>query len=113
MKTAKKEWILFLALMHRYGFPVLAVLVPMGLRKWLGFPLMLCMGMCFLGMAVYDCLGYKLRWKHWYCSYQHAYHQKMTPDRVQWHTVKKTDAYGIPLVWAVLGIAMLAVHLAW
>ena len=53
-------------------------------------------------------LGYLLKWKHVYCAYQNAYHQDMTPDMVNWRKVRKSDAYGVPIIFIVLGIACVA-----
>ena len=41
-------------------------------------------------------------------SYQNAYHQDMTPDMVNWRKVRKSDAYGVPIIFIVLGIACVA-----
>ena len=71
----------------------------------------LCMGITFILLAVYDFLGYKLRWKHIFCSYQNAYHKKMTPECINWNSIKKSDAHGIPLLFGVLGITMLVLYL--
>jgi hypothetical protein len=37
---------------------------------------------------------------------QDAYHLPMTPEDVDWGLIKKSDAYVIPAVFGVLGIAM-------
>jgi len=67
---------------------------------------MLRMGIGFFLYALYSLIGYIFRWKHIYCSYQNAYHQKMTPDHIIWGKVKKSDAYGIPIIFGILGIMM-------
>ena len=54
--------------------------------------------------ALYYLIGYLLRWTHIYCVYQNAYHQKMTPNRVDWSRIEKKDAYGIPLIFFAFGI---------
>lgn len=35
----------------------------------------------------------------------------MTPNFIRWHTVKKSDAYGVPIVFLILGTAALAVQI--
>ena len=99
--------IIVLALAHRYLLPVLLILLPLLLSEenWL-----LYMGIGFILLAVYDFLGYKLRWKHIFCSYQNAYHRKMTPERINWNSVKKSDAYCIPIICGVLGLAVIALY---
>lgn len=72
--------------------------------------MLLAMGIGCVLFAVYELVGYICRWKHIYCSYQNAYHQKMTPNNIRWHTVKKTDAYGISTIFGFLGIAMIIIH---
>ena len=59
--------------------------------------------------SVWTFLGYIFRWKHIYCSYQNAYHNTMTPNTVDWDNVKKTDAYGIPIVFMLFGIGLLLI----
>ena len=34
----------------------------------------------------------------------------MTPDTVDWDNVKKTDAYGIPIVFMLFGIGLLLIY---
>ena len=69
------------------------------------------MGVGFLLLALYGLIGYKLHWKHIYCSYQKAYRKEMTPDKINWGWVKKTDAYGVPIIFCILGEACIVCHL--
>ena len=99
--------IIALALSHRYLWPALIAFVPLLLGRenlflWFGVLLMLFAGHSFL--------GYRLRWKHIFCSYQNAYHKEMTPDNIQWSMVKKSDAYGVPIIFGVLGAACIVCH---
>ena len=71
------------------------------------------MGMGLLLFAIYSFVGYKLRWKHIFCSYQNANHQKMTPDCINWNTVKKSDAYGVPAIFAILGVAAISCYICY
>lgn len=94
-----------LAYMHRYVFIFLAILLP-GMKDGLTG-----IGVGLLLYAVYSLAGYLLRWKHIYCSMQNAYHQKMTADHVDWSKIKKTDAYGVPVIFGLLGIALILIRM--
>ncbi len=103
--TVKEKRIIALAYFHRYG--------------WIA-AMMLCIAICpeqmfcifsvaCLSFSVWSFIGYKKKGKHIYCSFQNAYHQKMTPNNIQWHKIKKSDAYGVPLVFLIIGLALLTV----
>ena len=100
-KTAKK--VIALAYLHRYGW--IAVMMVCILIWNEQTSCILCLG-CFC-FSIWSFVGYKRKWKHIFCSYQNAYHQKMTPDLIRWQQIKKSDAYGIPLLFLFLGLAML------
>lgn len=101
---------LLLAFFLRYGLPVgvgiLAVIVGRITNSGQAAVLALGAGCVILGL--YELLGYLLKWKHFYCAYQNADHQDMTPDMVNWRKVRKSDAYGVPIIFIVLGIACVA-----
>ena len=61
----------------------------------------------FIAFAAWSFIGYKRKWTHIYCSYQNAYHKAMTPDAVNWNSIKKTDVYLVPLIFFLLGIVAL------
>ena len=65
------------------------------------------MGGLSIAFSIWSFIGYKLKWKHIYCSFQNAYHKKMTPNKIRWDQIRKTDAYGMPMVFLVLGTALL------
>lgn len=95
----------FLAYMHRYGW----IAVMLGcIAIWPEYILYIFCA-CFLIFSAWSLIGYKHKWRHIYCSYQNASHQKMTPHAVRWSQIKKSDAYGVPLIFFVLGLAMLLV----
>ncbi len=109
-KNKHESTIIALAYLHRV-FPVLAILIPTWVIKGLkGYAVFLVIGVLTCLFALWTFIGYKLRWKHIYCSYQNGYHQKMTPYSVQWGAVRKSDAYSIPLIFFVLGILMILVY---
>lgn len=102
-KSRSEIAVIILAYMHRYLFPLLIITVPVIIARQKS-EYVLYIGIGALIFAIYDLVGYLLRWKHIFCSYQNAYHQKMTPNRIRWDTVKKSDAYGIPLIFGLLGL---------
>ena len=101
-----KAWAFFVRYGMLLGIPlpglVIRTFTEARCARWLGVA-----GGCVF-FSLYYLIGYLLRWTHMYCVYQDAYHQKMTPDRVDWSKIRKTDAYGIPLIFFVIGV-MLAV----
>ena len=103
--TAKEKGIIALAYFHRYG--------------WIG-AMMICAAVWFeqiicifsvgcITFSFWSFIGYKNKWKHIYCSFQDAYHQKMTPNSIQWHKIKKSDAYGVPSIFLIIGLALLSI----
>lgn len=108
MKNSNRRTaIILLAYAHRYLYPLLVLFIPFLIR---GDALLLYMGIGFLLLAAYDLIGYKCRWKHIFCSFQNAYYKKMTPNKMNWNSVKKSDAYGMPAIFGILGIAMILCH---
>ena len=102
--SSRNSRVILLAYTHRYVYPILAVALPMLLEKQY---ILLAMGIGFLLIALYDLVGYCCRWKHIYCSYQNAHHQKMTPNHILWSNVKKTDAFGSSAIFGFLGTVMI------
>ncbi len=101
--TAKK--IIALAYLHRYGWIVI-LMVCIIIRPTY---MLYSSGAGCVAFSIWSFVGYKCKWKHIYCSFQNAYHQKMTPHSVHWNQIKKSDAYGVPLIFLVLGLAGLSV----
>lgn len=64
-----------------------------------------------LFFALYYLVGYLLHWTHMYCVYQNAYHQKMTPDKVNWSNIKTSDAVGVPLIFMGFGVFFVIIAL--
>ena len=99
--------IIVLAYAHRYLWPILMVLLP----ALAGKDYLLWMGICVCMYAVYTFIGYMLGWKHIYCSYQNAYHSKMMPEEdVYRDDIEKIDAYGVPIIFGILGMVCLVCH---
>lgn len=97
--------IVALAYLHRYGWiAAMMVCTAIWVEKMIGIFSVGC-----LSFSVWSYVGYRRKWRHIYCSFQDACHQKMTPNHVQWHKVKKRDAYGTPLVFFIIGLALLGI----
>ena len=101
--TEKK--VIALAYFHRYGW-IATMMVCMAI-----WPEQLLCIICTgcIAFSLWSFIGYKCQWRHIYCSYQNAYHQEMTPHSVRWHQVKKSDAYGVPLMFLIIGLALLSI----
>ena len=105
--TAKENVIIALAYFHRYGW-IVAMMIC--IVVWLQQSICIISAGC-IAFSFWSLFGYKNKWKHIYCSYQDAYHQKMSPNNIQWHKIKKSDAYGVPLMFFIIGLALLSIML--
>ena len=86
--TAKEKRIIAFAYFHRYGW-----IVAMMICAAVWFEQIICIfSVGCITFSFWSFIGYKNKWKHIYCSFQDAYHQKMTPNSIQWHKIKKTRA---------------------
>ena len=92
-----------MAYLHRYGWIVMMLICSAIWAEQIFYIL----GTGFIGFSIWSFIGYQHKWKHIYCSYQNAYHEKMTPHSIQWNKIKKSDALGVPLIFFILGIASL------
>ena len=101
----KKKRIIVLAYMHRYGW----IAILFGCITVFPKAVFIFFGVGFIVSAIWSFVGYKLRWKHIFCSYQNAHHLPMTPNNIRWGWVKKSDAYGIPIILFVIGVATLVI----
>ena len=99
-QNTHSNFILELALFHRYGW-LIAWFISVQLFPHQLFDLTRAF---FIAFAAWSFIGYKRKWKHIYCSYQNAYHKAMTPNAVNWNSIKKTDVYLVPLIFFLLGI---------
>ena len=107
-KTSFKDKLfIVLAYMNRYVFPFSIIFFSTVFGE--EYKSLMMGGGCII-FAAYQLVGYICRWKHIYCAYQNASHQKMTPHNIRWHTVKKSEIYGIPALFGILGIALIAVY---
>ena len=105
--TKEELLIIILAYLNRYVFLIAAIMVPLLLldkeHRLLGT------GIGCVVYAAYNLFGYLCRFKHIYCSYQDISHQKMTPRKIDWRKIKRSDAIGVPLIFIFLGTVSIAV----
>ena len=97
-------YIIILAYANRYLYP-LSILCVMAIGE--ATSNFVPTGISILVFAAYQLIGYLCRWKHIFCSFQNAYHQPMTPYRIDWDIISKADAYCIPCFFAIFGILFL------
>lgn len=88
-QNAHSKFILELALFHRYGW-LIALFISVQL-----FPhhLLSLISAFLIAFAAWSFIGCKRKWTHIYCSYQNAYHKAMTPNAVNWNSIKKKRMY--------------------
>jgi len=103
-RSPNEKQIIVLAYFHRYGWIAAMLSVMAVLPKQLANS---CISAGLIVFSVWTFIGYRCRWRHIYCSYQNAYHRKMTPHHANWQQVRKSDAYGVPLICFLMGMALL------
>ena len=107
-KHSKKESsIVTFAYLHRYGLFLLTVICAVVFSQ----VKFLVLGIASSIYAIWSFIGYRCRWKHIFCSYQSLYHKRMTPNKIKWDFIKKSDAYGLPIIFGVLGLGCLLCHI--
>lgn len=99
--------IIALAYFHRYGW----IAAMTGLILIMPKLVFYTVSVCFILFSLWSFIGYKLKWKHIYCSFQNAYHKTMTPHSIRWGQIKKSDAYGCPLIFGAFGLALLIISI--
>lgn len=100
-KRRNSDSVIALAYFHRYGW----IVVMLVLRFLFSDERYYVLFVSVIIYAIWTFLGYKLKWKHIFCSYQNAYRVKMTPNAINWNWVDKKDAYGVPLFFLLAGVA--------
>ena len=101
--------IIFLAYMHRYGW--IAAMTGC-IAIWPEYIFHIGCVSCLV-ISAWTFIGYKCKWRHIYCSYQNANHKKMTPHVILWSQYRKSDAYGVPLIFFIMGLVLLLVIIFW
>ena len=103
MKKSNYKLIIFLAYADRYVYPtVLLLTIIVGEKETF-----LLSGIGYIILSIYEFVGYVCKWKHIFCSFQNARHQKMTPDNIVWGSVKKSDAYVSSILLCILGVLLI------
>lgn len=111
--SSQKKRVVMLALFYIYGYLVIFPLLLFPYFIFLIFKenvFLLLLGIDFILFALHSLVGYVCRWKHIYCSYQHLHRKQMTPNNICWAKMKKSDAYGTPVIFALLGIVLIIFH---
>ena len=109
-KQPRDMTVVALAYAHHYLYLVLIVGVPLIIG---GDSLFLGMGLGFLLYAAYTLIGYKLRWKHIYCSFSiphRARKWKMKTNNYNWKSISKVDVYAVAIMCGLFGVACLLGH---
>ena len=73
--------------------------------------ILISMGIGYIGYGIYWFIGYRLRWRHIYCIHQSFSRIKMTPENCDLDTFPKSEAYGLPAIFAVLGSMLIMIGL--
>ena len=92
---------------YRYFFLPVLVIVAL---FWRGQTL-LVMGTGFIVFALYTFIGYKCQWKHIYLAFQEMQRSKMTPNHIQWNTIKTGTVMKFPILFGITGIIMVVYQL--
>ena len=107
-RKTRNRVIIALAYGHNLLFPISIVMIPL-LIGGANFILFIGIGCCLF--AAYTIVGYKLCWKHIYCSFQSTSRKEMTPDDIRWGTLNKRDIYGSSFVFVIVGAACIVCHI--
>ena len=92
---------------YRYFFLPVLVIVAL---FWRGQTL-LVMGSGFIAFALYTFIGYKCQWKHLYLAFQEMQRSKMTPNHIQWNTIKTGTVLKFPILFGITGVVMVVYQL--
>ena len=71
--TAKEKRIIALAYFHRYGW-IAAMMACIAIWPK---QMLLIFSVACISFSVWSFIGYKKKWKHIYCSYQHIHRKRM------------------------------------
>ena len=93
--------------LYRYFFLPVLVLVAL---FWRGQTL-LVMGSGVIAFALYTFIGCKSQWKHMYLAFQEMQHCKMTPNHIQWNTIKTGTVLKFPILFGITGVVMVVYQL--
>lgn len=106
-KQSRDMTVVTMAYLHHHVYMILLVGVSLLIG---GSDCILSLGLGFLFYAVYTLVGYKLRWKHIYCSFSiphRARKWKMKTNNYNWKSISKVDVYGVSIMFGLFGIVCL------
>lgn len=104
---ASAKRVIALAYFHRYGWIATMaglVLITPKLTPYI-------VSICAILFSLWTFFGYKLKWRHIYCSFQNAHRKTMTPYSIRWGQIKKSDVYGCSISFLVFGLMFLIVSI--
>lgn len=104
---ASAKRIIALAYFHRYGW----IATMTGLVLIMPQLAFYIIGISFILFSLWTIFGYKLKWRHIYCSLQNAYRKTMTPHSIRWGQIKKSDVYVSAVLFLILGLMLLIIIL--
>lgn len=107
LSEQQRKTIIRLAYANRYAFPLFAAFIPFLVSRISGINFNILLGFSMILFGGYELIGYRLKFRHIFCSYQDAYHLKMTPEKIEWEKLRKADVYGVPLIFITFGIISL------
>ena len=96
-------FIKILAYFHRYCWIAIVPLCVGGTSS------LYAVGLILIIFSLWTLLGYWLKWKHIFCSFQDAQRMKMTPNHISWDKIRKGDVYAVSATFFVLGLALIIV----
>jgi len=113
MSEKVKKRIILMALLYRYGgiFLILTLSILLGVLLSSKNIFLITIGTGMILYGTYWFLGYRLQWRHVFCAYQEAAHEKMTPEQCDWNRFPKKEGYGLPLILYFIGSGCIVVGL--
>ena len=102
-----------MAVLYRYGgiFLILTLSILLGELLSSKNIFLITFGTGMILYGAYWFLGYRLQWRHVFCAYQEAAHEKMTPEQCDWSRFPKKEGYGLPLILYLIGSGCIVVGL--
>lgn len=110
MNGIHEKRVIRLAYLHHWGW-LAAFLIGMVIwTRYMWEILILCSAV----NLIWSIIGYRRKWRHIFCSNQISKHEVLTPYSVFWDRVDKTDIYGVPMIFIVIGLCgRISVAMGW
>ena len=103
MWNSERRKILILAYFDCYVFPLITVFLPLFIGTT-DKSRLLYLSIFILVFSVYKIIGFRLEWKHVYCSYQRSTRQKMTPDDIRFENLSFLEKYALFIILIVVSV---------